>query len=282
MGCDEYSLFNPPGDEWDLEPELAIDKRIDAGEIETMRDRWEFGHVMLGRIPEGGTNLPDGYLDALVAATEKSRTELKYRAQFARENPTDADLANALAKYPSWFSWCNRGQADDDGPGAHVGNNSGDNEWYTPPEYIEAATRVMGGIDLDPASNAEANDIVGATTFYTPADDGLAQPWRGRLWMNPPYSQPDIDKFCTRMADQYATGNVSAACVLVNNATETNWFQNVAAAASAICFPLHRVRFWHPTKVAVPLQGQAVLYLGSASPDFTREFSSFGFIMAVL
>jgi len=166
-------------------------------------------------------------------------------------------------------------------PGAHVGNNSGDNEWYTPEEYIAAAVRVMGGIDLDPASNPTANDNVGAATFYTAQDNGLVQPWHGRLWMNPPYAQPLIGQFAERMAEQYQDGNVKAAVVLVNNGTETVWFQKLAASASAVCFPKGRIKFWHPEKVgaAAPLQGQAFLYLGSSPEDFAQEFGCFGFVM---
>lgn len=161
----------------------------------------------------------------------------------------------------------------------HVANNSGDNEWYTPKEYIEAARQVLGQIDLDPASNPLANDIVQSATFYTSEDSGLDKDWCGTVWMNPPYESGLIGQFAEKLCDSYASGNVTSAIVLVNNATETRWFQSIAEQASAACFPKGRVKFWHPRKVAVPLQGQAILYLGPNTDEFARAFSQFGFCM---
>ena len=163
----------------------------------------------------------------------------------------------------------------------HVANNSGDNEWYTPDEYLEAARRVVGEFDVDPASNPIANEKVRASTFYTAEDSGLVKEWAGVVWMNPPYEGRLIGQFAEKLCDSFAAGHVTAAVVLVNNATETRWFQAIAEQASAICFPKGRVKFWHPRKEAVPLQGQAVLYLGSDKEAFVSEFSSFGFCMEV-
>ena len=162
--------------------------------------------------------------------------------------------------------------------GAHVGHNSGENEWYTPQQYIASATTVMGGIDLDPASSQLANGTVKAARFYSEDDDGLTQIWKGRLWINPPYAQPLISQFCEKLAADYLNGAITEAVALVNNATETGWFQDLAAAASAVCFPRGRIKFWHPDRVSAPLQGQAFVYLGPNPEAFVAEFATYGFV----
>ena len=166
---------------------------------------------------------------------------------------------------------------------AHVSHNAGDNEWYTPSEYIEAAIAVMGGIDLDPASSAEANKIVKAKRFYSAEDDGLSKRWKGRVWMNPPYASDLIGKFAGKLCESVKSGAVTEAIVLVNNATETKWFQELFTSAGAVMFPAGRVKFWHNERDnAAPLQGQAVLSFGSEPDVFFDQFRPLGIVCNVV
>ena len=162
----------------------------------------------------------------------------------------------------------------------HIAYNSGENEWYTPPHLLEAARRVMGSIDCDPASSDIANKQVQAATYYTVEQDGLAQAWAGNVWMNPPYSQPQIRQFAEGLVQRWHDGEITQATVLVNNATDTRWMQVLLRSCSAVCFLEGRVRFLDPGGNAsgAPLQGQAVLYFGDNANEFAEEFGGEGVV----
>ena len=160
----------------------------------------------------------------------------------------------------------------------HVTHNSGNNEWYTPVDFIARARQAMGSIDLDPASSEEANEVVGATEYYTAEMDGLSREWNGNVWLNPPYASGLVDRFVDHLIDELDAARVMRAIVLVNNATETKWFQKLLAASIFVCFPAGRVRFWKPgtAEVGAPLQGQAILYCRNQSVMARSD----GFILA--
>jgi phage N-6-adenine-methyltransferase len=156
---------------------------------------------------------------------------------------------------------------------------TGENEWYTPAEYVEAARACLGGIDLDPATSETAQSTVRAARFFTRDDDGLRHPWPGRIWLNPPYAQPAIARFIEKLLDELATGRAEQAILLTHNYTDTAWFHAAAERSAAICFTRGRIRFVSANgELAAPTQGQAFFYFGSAEWRFLETFGSFGFI----
>ena len=160
----------------------------------------------------------------------------------------------------------------------HVSHNSGENEWYTPIEYINKAKEVMGSIDLDPASSIIANKTVNADKIYTIDDNGLEQKWNGNVWLNPPYSSDLIGKFANKLVDSFKNNDIEQAIVMVNNATETQWFTTMIDKASAIVFPKGRIKFvdMNGNVGNAPLQGQAFIYFGSNANKFLDTFMGYG------
>lgn len=89
-------------------------------------------------------------------------------------------------------------------------------EWLTPPEIIAA----VGPFDLDPCAPIERPWDM-ATRHFTIDDDGLALPWDGFVWCNPPFGA-EAEKWLTKLAEH---GNGIGLCPA---RTETRWFRGNA------------------------------------------------------
>lgn len=156
-------------------------------------------------------------------------------------------------------------------------------EWYTPKVYIEAARLVLGEIELDPASCALANTVVKAERYIDKAHDGLRLPWcTGGLWLNPPYSA--TQEWVDRLIEEFDGERTDAALILVNNATETRWFQTLLRRFP-VCFPASRLQFWrHDHENVGARQGQAIFLLTrdrAQIGNFTAAFGQFGPVLWV-
>jgi hypothetical protein len=159
---------------------------------------------------------------------------------------------------------------------------SGDAEWYTPPAVVKQVREVLGGtIDLDPASCAEAQRVVDATTYYTTQDDGLRQSWHGTVFVNPPYKMPLVARFVGKLVEELDARHTTATILLVNNATQTDWFQFIAQRADVLCFPDGKIPFTHATRddSAGPLAGQVLLYFGPHVACFCEVFGETGLLL---
>ena len=158
--------------------------------------------------------------------------------------------------------------------------HTGDEESYTPEEYIKAARLVMGSIDLDPASNDLAQKTIQAATFYTVNDDGLTKHWSGNVWLNPPYTARVINLFVGKLCQHFNAGEVTSAVLLTNNNTDTAWWHEAMQSAAAVCFTAGRVNFYKPDGgKSSPTNGQTFFYFGRDLDAFKREFARHGLIM---
>lgn len=161
----------------------------------------------------------------------------------------------------------------------HRAHGTGLDEWFTPESYVEKARFVLGAIDLDPASHPIAQEWIGAEKFFTAEDDALTQEWRGRVWLNPPYSRDLIAKFVDKLMLEIMSLKVPAAIVLTHAYTDTSWWQQLAHLSPVIAFPKGRIRFVNDVgQPCNPTQGQTFFGCGAELDIdlFRNEFAHIG------
>lgn len=164
--------------------------------------------------------------------------------------------------------------------GSRHSTYSGECEWYTPKDYVDRCRNVLGGIDLDPASTAAAQETVKAASYFTAQDNSLEQEWSGRVFLNPPYKMPLVENFVGRLCDDYQAKVVKSAILLTNNSTDAKWWQHAAGIASEICFTFGRICFNDRNGEAnkSPTNGQTFMYFGGRHAAFKKQFENVGWI----
>lgn len=148
--------------------------------------------------------------------------------------------------------------------------SSESNEWYTPSEIIDRVISTLGAIDLDPCSN-EGEPNIPALNHFTQVDDGLSLDWFGNVYMNPPYGN-EIDKWIYKVIDEYQSGRVKNALLLVPSRTDTRWFRSLKDYPR--CFIWGRLSFsGSKNKATFP---SMVVYLGNGIENFILNFQDIG------
>jgi phage N-6-adenine-methyltransferase len=125
----------------------------------------------------------------------------------------------------------------------NVHYSSSSTDWETPQDLFDTINAVCE-FDLDVCATP---DKAKCQSFYTPQDDGLAQPWEGSCWMNPPYGR----QIGAWMKKAYEESQITDCLVvaLVPARTDTKWFQSYAMRGALIFLP-GRLRFGNATNAA--------------------------------
>lgn len=169
------------------------------------------------------------------------------------------------------------------------GGDGGDVEYdgdesYTPEPYVEGARTVLGGIDLDPFTCAVAQARVRAARFFTKEQDGLEQQWSGRIWFQPPYSQPTIARAVAKLVETLEGDRKVSVVGLVNAAVDTAWWQVLARRADLVCVHAGRIGFDQPDGRGGVVQtdnnrySQTSFYVGPKPDLFRATFERWGVV----
>jgi hypothetical protein len=131
--------------------------------------------------------------------------------------------------------------------------------------------RMPAEIDLDPCSEGGDQPNVPAQAHYTADGNGLAHPWHGRIYMNPPCGR-EIGDWVGKLCSEHEAGRVTEAISLLPSRTDTQWWKRLRE--HPVCFVQGRLAFVRSQDPA-PFPS-AVFYLGRDVARFCHAFGHLG------
>ena len=192
-----------------------------------------------------------------------------------------------------------------------INQDSGVDEYYTQEYIIDLVYRVLGHIDLDPASCMEANEVVKAKHIFTKETDGLTQVWFGNVWMNHPFHKgekacakkckkvnckksrkkgvkrrghcitediPSNEMWINKLVNEYESGHVKEAICITFSSMSEAWMTPLLGYLQ--CFPQGRIYYRKPdgTVEKQATKGSMFTYMGNNEDKFAEVFSEIGTI----
>ncbi len=159
-----------------------------------------------------------------------------------------------------------------------INQDSGNTEIYTPMPIVAAARAAMGGIDIDVASSARANESIQAAHYFDKDRCGLSHNWSGRVWMNHPFSKAGNPLWINKLVLEVESGRVSAACCITYASTSEKWFQPLLRQPQ--CFLAPRTNYLLPDGSVYrgATKGSVVTYFGPLPEKFRAEFAHMGWV----
>ena len=94
--------------------------------------------------------------------------------------------------------------------------------------------------------------------FFTPEIDGLSQPWKGRVWCNPPYGR-EIGQWVRRAHLAAASGGAEVVVMLLPARTDTRWFHDYIYKKAEVRFLRGRLKFGG-SKNSAPFPSMVVVF----------------------
>jgi phage N-6-adenine-methyltransferase len=137
-------------------------------------------------------------------------------------------------------------------------------EWATPQDFFDELN-ARYAFTLDPCATPENAKC---PNFYTKEQDGLRQPWTGRVWMNPPYGRT-IGQWIRKAWESVQQGEAELVVCLVPSRTDTAWWHDYCESAEVT--HLHgRLRFGG-AKNSAPFPSAVVVFRNVFKPQIRYE-----------
>jgi phage N-6-adenine-methyltransferase len=116
--------------------------------------------------------------------------------------------------------------------------SSASDEWETPQEFFDALDEIFH-FTLDVCATPENAKC---PRYFTKAEDGLAQPWEGICWMNPPYGR-EIGAWIKKAYESGKDGRAVVVCLLPSRTDTAWWHEYVLPHAVNVQFIRGRLKF---------------------------------------